>query len=340
MGKESKASKAKEGKTQIIGVDFGYGRVKTRNTDEPTRVFAPMNSKPLIGADRALFYQDTWYLEKRFAPNPIADRTRSEDYWLHTLQAIGRELEQRDLHGCSDVVLGVGLPIGRAQSQADALREYLKRPGKQAFAIGDTEYEVSINEVFVISQGYAAALAMADQLEDVSEVHVVDIGSWTVDTMTFYDRWGAPDSTDTYQMGALTCYARIARDLARQKGTNSVTRTQVETVLCGGKTSLPEETCNNIRALCAQWCEDCLGELERNGISMSSGRCIFVGGGSQLIKNYFYAANPDLFLDVRFIDDLRANAIGYERYCGQQLNAQQTKERCAAATRAAAALTA
>lgn len=335
MVKESKASKAKECKTQIIGVDFGYGRVKTRNTDEPTRVFAPMNVRPLIGAERALFYQDQWYVEKRIAPNPIADRTGSEDYWLHTLQAIGRELEQRGLRACSDVVLGVGLPIGRAQSQADALREYLRRPGMQTFAVGDTDFEVSINDVFVISQGFAAALAMREQLEDVSEVHLVDIGSWTVDAMTFCDGWGVPDSTDTYQMGAITCFARIARELARQKGTNNVTRAQVETVLCGGKTSLPDELCDTIRSLCAQWCEECLGELERNGISMSSARCIFVGGGSRLIKNFFYEANPDLFLDVHFVDDLKANAIGYEMYCASQLEMQQAKERRAAARRLA-----
>ena len=76
--------------SKIIGIDHGYGNMKTANCCFPTGITA-YDHEPLFTADM-LVYGGRYYLigegHKEFAP----DKVKDEDYYVLTLAAIAKEL--------------------------------------------------------------------------------------------------------------------------------------------------------------------------------------------------------------------------------------------------------
>lgn len=77
--------------TKIIGIDHGYGNIKTANHCFRTGI-AGYDSEPLFTKDM-LVYDGRYYLigegHKEFVPDKIKD----DDYYLLTLVAIAKELK-------------------------------------------------------------------------------------------------------------------------------------------------------------------------------------------------------------------------------------------------------
>ena len=94
--------------TKIIGIDHGYGNMKTANCCFPTGVTA-YDHEPLFTAD-ILTYNGRYYLigegHKEFAPDKIKD----EDYYVLTLAAIAKELKAENLTE-AHIVIAAGLPL-------------------------------------------------------------------------------------------------------------------------------------------------------------------------------------------------------------------------------------
>ena len=99
--------------TKIIGIDHGYGNMKTANCCFPTGITA-YDHEPLFTADM-LVYNGRYYLigegHKEFAPDKIKD----EDYYVLTLAAIAKELKAENLTE-AHIVIAAGL---RRQSRQD-----------------------------------------------------------------------------------------------------------------------------------------------------------------------------------------------------------------------------
>ena len=78
--------------TKIIGIDHGYGNMKTSNCCFPTGITA-YDHEPLFTADM-LVYGGRYYLigegHKEFAPDKIKD----EDYYVLTLAAIALDEDE------------------------------------------------------------------------------------------------------------------------------------------------------------------------------------------------------------------------------------------------------
>lgn len=81
--------------TMIIGIDHGYGNVKTAGCCFPTGISA-FDDEPVF-KDNLLIYQNRYYLigegHKAFA----ADKTVDEETYILTLAAMARELSFRNL---------------------------------------------------------------------------------------------------------------------------------------------------------------------------------------------------------------------------------------------------
>lgn len=88
------------GNTKIIGIDHGYGNMKTANFCFKSGLIA-YDSEPLFTADM-LVYENRYYLigegHKEFVPDKIKD----EDYYILTLAAIAKELKSEGIteSGC------------------------------------------------------------------------------------------------------------------------------------------------------------------------------------------------------------------------------------------------
>ena len=115
---------------KIIGIDNGYGNIKTANCCFPAGLTAH-DAEPVF-KDELLVYGGRYYLigtgHKEFA----ADKTGDDDYYVLTLAAIARELNAYELT-TARVRLAVGLPLTWVSQQREDFKAYLLRSREVSF---------------------------------------------------------------------------------------------------------------------------------------------------------------------------------------------------------------
>ena len=92
----------------VIGIDHGYGNMKTRN--EVFKSGVKVYSEEPVIATNVLQLDGMYYVIGESHKVFIANKDEDNDYYILTLAAIAKELEQRELKS-ADVILAVGLPF-------------------------------------------------------------------------------------------------------------------------------------------------------------------------------------------------------------------------------------
>ena len=107
---------------KIIGIDNGYGNIKTANCCFPAGLTAH-DAEPVF-KDELLVYGGRYYLIGTGHKEFIADKTGDDDHYVLTLAAIAREL---NAYGLTDatVRLAVGLPLTWVSQQREDFKAYL-----------------------------------------------------------------------------------------------------------------------------------------------------------------------------------------------------------------------
>ena len=130
--------------TKIIGIDHGYGNMKTANCCFPTGITA-YDSEPLFTADM-LIYNGKYYLigegHKKFAP----DKVKDEDYYVLTLAAIAKELKAENLTE-AHIVIAAGLPLTWTSGKKAEFRAYLMKNAEVEFTYKKKDYHIYIDDV-------------------------------------------------------------------------------------------------------------------------------------------------------------------------------------------------
>ena len=161
--------------TKIIGIDHGYGNMKTANCCFPTGITA-YDHEPLFTADM-LVYNGRYYLtgegHKEFAPDKIKD----EDYYVLTLAAIARELDGKGMNRAT-VHIAAGLPLTWVATQKEDFQKYLLQNESVDFTFRNKDYHVEFAGADIYPQGFAAAFY---RLQDFKGINMlVDIGNGTM----------------------------------------------------------------------------------------------------------------------------------------------------------------
>ena len=242
------------------------------------------------------------------------DKTRTEDYYLLTLAAIAKELEYRNAaHTCS-AVLAAGLPLTSFGRDKARFRAYLLRDGKPAlFRYEGREYAVTISDVKLFPQGYAAVLTQSGLLDEPSVI-VADIGGSTVDLMRLDNRIPNAATCRSLELGMIRCIDEISEQVRRTQGL-SLTTAQIESVLRGDASGLPDEVKTIIHMQADRYIQTLLSAITECGLDTRAMPTIFLGGGAALLKRRVSATNA-LSRPV-ILDDVSLNAKGYERLVGQ-----------------------
>ena len=121
----------------ILGIDHGYGNMKTRNTVFKSGVITS-ESMPTFGTD-VIEYDNKFYLIGEGHKTFISNKSMDEDFYILTLAAIAKELTIRGLRNMNmNVILAVGLPITWIQSQKEEFINYLKKNEHLDFKYRDT----------------------------------------------------------------------------------------------------------------------------------------------------------------------------------------------------------
>ena len=297
--------------TKIIGIDHGYGNMKTANCCFKSGIIA-YDSEPLFTADM-LVYENKYYLigegHKEFAHDKIKD----EDYYILTLAAIAKELKAEGITE-ADVHIAAGLPLTWTSGQKNTFAAYLTKNEEVNFTYRKENYKIRIVGASIYPQGYAAIAPFATKLTDINLI--ADIGNGTMNVLYMIN--GKPQSGKmfTEKFGTYQCTLAV-REAFMQKTQREINDYIIEEVLRTGTAEISAADLKIIKAVATEYVRDIFRRLREHGYDESTMKLYITGGGSCLVKN-FYKFNSDRTV---FVEDICAAAKGYEYLAEIQLSA-------------------
>jgi len=304
----------------IIGVDHGYAAMKSVHFSFPSGL-VPYEHEPYTQKD-VLEYQGRYYVVGSGRQPLQKDKTQTEDYYLLTLAAIAKELEYRHAERTCSITLAAGLPLTSFGRDKKKFRDYLLRDGRPAlFHYEGLEYAVTIRDVTLFPQGYAAVLTQSGLLDEPSVI-VADIGGWTVDLMRLDNRLPNAATCRSLEWGMIRCIDEISEQVRRTLGV-SMTAAQIESVLRGDTSSLSDESKAVIHVQADRYVQSLLSAIMECGLDTRAMPTVFLGGGAALLKRRIPPTNA--LCQPFILDDVCLNAKGYERLVGQMSLGPQPK---------------
>lgn len=299
-----------------IGIDHGWSQMKTRNTCFTTGV-ALVDDNPIV-YDSILDYNGKCY---RIGGDRIKvqdDKVCNENFYMLTLASIARELNARGTEAIekNHIVLAVGLPIGRYGAEKKAFRNYLLKNRMVRFRYEKKEYTIFIEDVLVYPQCYGA---IVDRLPQMSgQEIVVDIGSWTIDIMKVIDRVPDQATIATDPNGIITCMRRI-QEVCVARTNEKIDEYMIREFITKGDVRLDQEFVDIMVKELTSYTKGIFRKLAERGVNVRTTPITFVGGGAVLMKRYAGINQKN----VSYVEDVKANAIGYETLANLYLNAKK-----------------
>lgn len=286
----------------IIGIDHGFGNMKTRNTVFRSGVKA-YKDVPTFGTD-VLEYGGMYYLIGEGHKPFSADKAADQDYYVLTLAAAAKELKCRGLRK-ADVILAVGLPIVWVSNQREAFKNYLLQERDVCFRYKGLDYQIHISDVRVYPQGFAAVAANLAEYDGVNIL--ADIGNGTMNTLYINDHKPQADKFYTDKLGVQQCINQIKNRLLAETGT-TVNEGQIEDFLITGRSNIRAEYQQAMQEEAEEYVNGIFTKLVEYDYNPDLMKLYIVGGGGCLVKN-FGRYDPER---VEIINDICATAKGYE----------------------------
>lgn len=302
------------GEPIILGIDHGYAAMKTAHVAFPTGLVEYAHEP--YSMENVLEYNGRYFVIGTGRQPLQKDKVQTENYYLLTLGAIAQELEARQAPPNSTVILAAGLPLTSFGRDKKTFRQYLLRNGQPvSFRYGGRPYTITISDVQLFPQGYAAVLTQMELLEEPSVI-VADIGGWTVDLMEIDN--GVPNSAAcrSLELGVIRCLDAISEQVRRSLGI-SMTDVQIESALGGELSTLRGEAREIIRTQAEQYVQKILSAIQECGMDYRAMPLVSLGGGASLFKRHVPASVAPCRLLL--LDDNKLNAKGFERLCGRLL---------------------
>lgn len=297
---------------EIIGIDHGNACMKTRSFCFASGV-VEYEHEPYTKKD-VLEYNGNYYVCGTGRQPFLRDKTVNQRYYLLTLAAIAKELEERDVPSPVNIRIAAGLPLTSYGRDKKKFREYLLSGSNPVeFRYEGKAYSVNIQDVVLYPQAYAALALNMDLMLNEPSVIAADIGGWTVDVMRL-DR-GTPDAAScrSLEMGMIRCMDEIAEQVRRSTGL-SVTAAQIETVLQGKPCTMDGKAKTIIQREGEAYALRLISAINESGFDAAAMPIIFLGGGANLMRG---RVAPRIGLSQPIaLTDAALNAKGYESLCG------------------------
>ncbi len=299
-----------EQKILLCGIDHGFSTMKTAH-------FRFENGVKEIGGEASLL-ANTMLVNGRYfkvgeGRLPLKDtKVEDEDYFLLTLAAIAKEM---DYYGLTDeeVCIAAGLPFTRFGQEKAEFKEYLN-PGSMEFQYNGRDYHITCREVFLYPQCYAA---VADRLGKLpAELLIVDIGSKTVDII--HTRKHVPVESDciTIPSALIQCMANI-NNVVYRKSNRTLTEEQIQQVMMYGNAPYSDKMVQIVKEELEVFAKGMEATLKEHGFNPEMTPVVYVG--ATVMKRFGSVFGRH----IMHIEDVKANALGYEYLAHQQLKRKQ-----------------
>ena len=308
----------------IFGIDHGNGNMKGENVCFPCGLVRYVSEPGRFMNEDILEYQGTYQTLSDTKMPFKADKTVDDDYFILTLYALAMEARNKGITLTGkDVVLGVGLPPADYGQQATSFKKYFLDHAKHgiSFKMNGKSVNFYLKDVFVSPQNFAAVMCFkASLLKKYRTVNCIDIGDGTVDLLVI--RNGKPDLSVRVsdRSGMAVLRSEISNAIQQNYGIH-LDSSDVEQVLMQEETILDEKIILEIQRMAENWLQRIINKLHTHVTDFRTNPAVFLGGGSLLLRKQI--ENSPEFKYVEFIDDVRANAIGYEKLTTARLRRGQ-----------------
>ena len=296
----------------IIGVDHGYGNMKTAH-----RVFRTgmecMEEEPIVSKN-FVKYKDKFYVIGESHLVYQGNKTDSEDFHILTLAALAEELKFRGLHE-ANVTLAVGLPLAWMKSQGVDFKRYLMKEQELYFEFRRERYHVHLCGVEIFPQGFAAIVNIGAM---PGMNMLADIGNGTMNVMQIVDNKPLEKSLVTDKFGVGICMKELQKELSKENG-EDIPEILIEPLLRNGLQGRKDAAAIKVERIAKQYAGNIKKRLVDYGYKEGLVRLYVIGGGGCLLRHYSDIAAKG---NVTFIEDICANAKGYE-YLAMQKKRRQ-----------------
>ena len=289
-------------KIAVIGVDHGYGNIKTANTVMPTGI-TMYDSEPVFSGN-ILEYDGKYYRIGEGHKDFIPDKSMDADFYLLTLMAVARELNIRRITQ-ADVHLAVGLPLTWVRAQRDTFRAYLMQNERVCFQYNKKKYDVRFVGCSVYPQGYPAILNHAESMKNVSML--ADIGNGTMNILYIIGKKPVESKCWTEKFGVNQCVI-AARNAVMDSYGVKIDESLIEQVLRKGTADIAGRYLDCITDAARKYTDGIFAVLRKYEYDPDLMRLIIAGGGGCLVRNFGQYDESR----VTILDDICAAAKGYE----------------------------
>ena len=286
----------------VIGIDHGYGNIKTASSCFRTGVKA-YDTEPTFTSNM-LIYNGRYYIIGEGHKEFIPKKQNDDDYYILTLAAIGRELYARNLESAS-VYLAAGLPLTWVSEQKEKFKAYLLREPHVDFVFKKRTFHVDFVGAEILPQGFAA---VASQLGEFRGVNMIcDIGNGTMNVMYINDHRPVVGKMFTEKFGTNQCILNVREQLMRKFG-SVPDDTVIESVLRYGTADIAEKYLTVIKDVANDYVAGIFRKLREHEYNPDYMKLYVIGGGGCLIRNFGKLEKNR----VKINDDICATAKGYE----------------------------
>lgn len=286
----------------IIGVDHGYGNMKTAHRVFRTGVEC-MEEEPIVSKN-FVKYKDKFYVIGESHLVYQGNKTDSEDFYILTFAALAEELKFRGLHE-ANVILAVGLPLAWMKSQGVDFKRYLMKEQELHFEFRKERYHVHLCGVEIFPQGFAAVVILGAML---GMNMLADIGNGTMNVMQIIDNKPLEKSLVTDKFGAGICMKEIQKELSKESG-EDIPEMLIEPLLRKGLQGRTDNIAKKVEYIAKKYTENIRKRLTDYGYKEQLVHLYVIGGGGCLFQNYSDLGEK---AGVTLITDICANAKGYE----------------------------
>lgn len=301
--------------TIILGVDNGYGNVKTAHRVFPTGIMK-CDSEPVLSKEY-IEYDGTYYIIGEGHKGFVADKQEDDDTYILTLAAIAKELEARGLTEAR-IHLAVGLPLKWVQAQRESFKKYLIRERYVSLKYRKKRYVIEIVDCTVMPQGYAA---VAEKLRDFKGMNLlVDIGNGTMNIMYLNNGRPIESKSWTEKLGVHQCFIRIQNEIMNRTGVK-IQEEIINQFLIQGEIDASDKIQNLVKEVAEQYVKELFDKLHDYEYNEDLMRLYVMGGGAKMVE-MFGKYNPDR---TTFNHDICANAKVYEYFCYMMLRQKLRK---------------
>lgn len=293
------------GDSLIIGVDHGYGNVKTRHTVTRTDVIK-QDKKPAFSSNYTP-YDGSYFIIGEGHKGFISDKQEDMDNYVLTLMAIAKELKLRNL-ASAKVHLAVGLPLKWVQAQREDFKRYLMQNRTAGFRYKGIDYSVEFTGCTVMPQCYSA---VAENLRNYNGMNLlVDIGNGTMNVMYLNNGRAMESRAWTEKFGVSQCALKIRNRVLDETGTKMPDEV-VENFLKTGAADVAELYAGLMKEAAAEYVAEIFQKLRDYDYNEKLMKLYFIGGGARIVEAVGTYDSERTF----FNHDIKATAKGYEYFC-------------------------